>query len=299
MADVNIIKIDGKPLEKLIETVSAGIGVIYKPRAIRKEADAKNYEIQKIAEARAKASIIKSDTEGEIAERARQRLYFLEMQRQVNIDNVVDLATDYLDETVSDRPVDEDWRTRFFDKAQDVTSKELQTIWAKILANEINKPGDVSLRTLNILSTLSKDEALKLSNFLKLTTQNGEVIKFGNHDLTKYGVTFDDLMLLRETGLVDHSNVLKIEYTTTLFTTDKERMAVVLTLKNRGLIVSRKNLLKFSFDIYSLTNSGKELSKIIKTNQSDVYFEDLRDILIKGGYSVQETRLAYKVIEGN
>ena len=36
MGDLNIIKLDAKPLEKLIEVVSNGIGTIYRPRAIEK-----------------------------------------------------------------------------------------------------------------------------------------------------------------------------------------------------------------------------------------------------------------------
>ena len=38
MPDLNVVKIEGKPIEKLIEVISKGIGTIYKPRAIRREA---------------------------------------------------------------------------------------------------------------------------------------------------------------------------------------------------------------------------------------------------------------------
>ena len=40
------INIDGKPLEKLIEVVSNGIGTLYRPRKIRKEAEAQAYAIK-------------------------------------------------------------------------------------------------------------------------------------------------------------------------------------------------------------------------------------------------------------
>ena len=33
MGDLNIIKLDAKPLEKLIEVVSNGIGTIYRPQS--------------------------------------------------------------------------------------------------------------------------------------------------------------------------------------------------------------------------------------------------------------------------
>ena len=41
MPEINLIKLEGKPFEKLIEVISKGIGTLYKPRAIRKEADSK------------------------------------------------------------------------------------------------------------------------------------------------------------------------------------------------------------------------------------------------------------------
>jgi uncharacterized membrane protein YqiK len=53
MAEVNIVKIEGKPIEKLIETISNGIGTLYRPRAIRKEAEAKAYETKAVGEAEA------------------------------------------------------------------------------------------------------------------------------------------------------------------------------------------------------------------------------------------------------
>ena len=50
-----IINIDGKPLEKLIEVVSNGIGILYRPRKIRKEADAQAYAIKVQENAKAMA----------------------------------------------------------------------------------------------------------------------------------------------------------------------------------------------------------------------------------------------------
>ena len=44
---MSLIKLNlDKALEKLITSVSDGIGTLYRPRAIRKEADAKAYEIK-------------------------------------------------------------------------------------------------------------------------------------------------------------------------------------------------------------------------------------------------------------
>ena len=55
MPEFNLIKFEGKPFEKLIDVISKGIGTIYKPRAIRKEAESKAYEIEIIEQAKSKA----------------------------------------------------------------------------------------------------------------------------------------------------------------------------------------------------------------------------------------------------
>ena len=51
---MSLIKLNlDKALEKLITSVSDGIGTLYRPRAIRKAADAKAYEIKALAMGRA------------------------------------------------------------------------------------------------------------------------------------------------------------------------------------------------------------------------------------------------------
>ena len=52
------VNIDGKPLEKLIEVVSNGIGTLYRPRKIRKEADAQAYAIKVLENAKAIARLL-------------------------------------------------------------------------------------------------------------------------------------------------------------------------------------------------------------------------------------------------
>ena len=48
-----------KPLTKLVEVVSKGIGTLYEPRSIRKKADAEAYKQEVIANADAKKCLLK------------------------------------------------------------------------------------------------------------------------------------------------------------------------------------------------------------------------------------------------
>ena len=153
-----LIKIEGidleplsGPLKKLIDSVSKGIGKVYKPTGIVRE-----------AKAQAQANLVLARAKGEeqeIAFRAADRLTFLEMRRQRNIDAIATTAAKLLPNSVDERPVSEDWMVHFFQQSQDIGETEMQQLWAKILAGEVSKPGTFSRRTLERVRTLNRDEA--------------------------------------------------------------------------------------------------------------------------------------------
>ena len=78
-------------------------------------------------------------TQIDIGETIRQRLEFQEEKRQSNIISVLNEAAEELgDKEVQDHEPDHDWTARFFNEVQDVSSDEMRTIWAKILAGEVS-----------------------------------------------------------------------------------------------------------------------------------------------------------------
>lgn len=204
-----MIKIEGKSIEKLIDVASKGMGVLYKPRAIRKEADAEAYKQEVLAKANAKSLIIEGEAKLELLERAKQRLLNQEMNRQINIEDIVEKSIPYLSEEVSENPVDEDWRTRFFKKAKDVSNEEMQEIWGKILAQEVSNPGNISFRALDIVSNLSKNEAELFQTTCSLVSGNKAIYKLKNSTaLEEFGLSYPNLMKLREAGLLHDSDNL-------------------------------------------------------------------------------------------
>ena len=207
---MTMIKIEGKSIEKLIEVASKGMGVLYKPRAIRKEADAEAYKEEVLAKANAKSFIIEGEAKIELYKRARQRLANQEINRQVNIEDIVEKSIPFLEETeVSETPVEDDWRVRFFEKAQDVSDEDMQNVWAKILAEEVTTPGKIGLRTLDIVSNMSKLEAEKFQVACSLSAQFTSIYKLKEHTgLFEFGLSYPDLMTLREAGLLNDSDNL-------------------------------------------------------------------------------------------
>ena len=118
--------------------------------------DAKVLVIQAEAQSKAREILVSQDTEvtGEldITNNVNQRILFQEQKRQYNIETVVRKAASHLgDKSVENNEPDHDWTARFFNDIQDVSSGEMQNLWAKVLAGEVERAGSTSIRTLGVL----------------------------------------------------------------------------------------------------------------------------------------------------
>lgn len=277
------------PLTKLIEVAQAAVGTWYKPKAMRSEAEAKAYEVETMAYAQAKADIIKSNAESEMADRARHRLYKQEMQRQQNLESILDQTENNLTETVSATPIDEDWRTRFFNIAQDVTSSELQTIWAKILAAEINLPGSVSVRTLEVLKNLSKFEAEKFERFCSLMFAPGQILKADLVDLRDFDLTYGQMLVLKDVGLVFNDEKLHRDFSASGKNkyTHQDKLGIKIKFGVKELFIY-KSKSKYLFPVYSLTIAGIQISTIFEVKFNYKYLEHTIKYLSNQGYEVSE-----------
>lgn len=75
---------------------------------------------------------------------------------------------------MSKDPISDDWLANFFEGCQDVGEKEMQKLWAKILAGEVERPGRFSRRTLHVLRTMDRDDAQLLTRFCAVAFETGE-----------------------------------------------------------------------------------------------------------------------------
>lgn len=259
---------------KLIETVSKGLGTLYKPRSIRNqgkaEADAKAYEIVALAKAQATANGITASTES--IEATVNRVLSTELKRQDNIDFIVEEAYKLLaDKKVSEEAVDTDWSTRFFNTAQDISDEEMKLLWARVLATEIEHPNRFSLRSIDLLKNLSKKEAEIFMKFAKYVIRlNGtffiwkQPVKSMQHNLS-----FDELLLLRELGLIQNSDlVLNLDEST-------QEVREVFTYGKSIIIYSRfLPVRKKTIDIYLLTTIGEQLFSLTDCKADLQYFKE-------------------------
>lgn len=293
------------PIDKLIEIVSNSVGKLSKPYFDKKDVDTKAYEIEKLAEARAiemkimsnavkenykstggieyndekivvvspretpNENLIPVENTPSIEQRTEERINFQQSKKQLNIESITAHAADELkdEEAINNESLDEDWTTRFFRIAEDISNEEMQALWGKILAGEIKQPKTYSLRTLEIIRNLSKSEAdtfTKVANFAIKYGNSNYLFLGKNEDLLEkeYNINYSEIALLTEIGLIQpgtfvHFQMLKnisdVEY---VFTT-KELIVIANVKANTPDIFIPVNV---------FSKSGSELIELIRPN---------------------------------
>lgn len=112
----------------------------------------------------------------EIMERAVESLLASQYRKQKNKDEIAKLVIEDLNETPppsdSDGP-SEDWMNKFERYAEDASSDELRTMYAKLLAGEIRKERSVSAATLHFVSLLDGDVAELIEQTLPYVANDG------------------------------------------------------------------------------------------------------------------------------
>lgn len=252
------------PVTKLIEVVAAGCGRLHEPHHTRKMAAAQGDSLVLMAEAKARAS--------EIGVRAAQRALDNEVRRQENIEAIALIAEGQLPSEVSSTPVEADWAVRFFQTCQDVSDQSMQVLWAKLLAGEVQQPGSFSLRTIQVLSQLSKEEAITFESLCTQSPTAGAlpvilVFSTESTELASVGLkTPHQLYVLEEAGLLSRAEMGKV------FTPAHGQPLRLWLSPNEHLSIrNEKPVEKFSMlsdgqipaGIYSLTVSGRELGRLV------------------------------------
>ena len=189
-----------KPADTLIKKISSAAGILY--------------GLEKIAEAEAKAALIKARYEIEITDlqrRAANRWMAEEAQRQKNMEDITDKALPQLSENAKPESVDNDWIVNFFDKCRIISDGEMQGLWSRVLAGEANSPGSYSKRTVNFLSDLDKTEAEQFTKLCGYGWQIGVIVPLvfdvDAEIYNKHGINFNTVSHLESIGLVQFNSL--------------------------------------------------------------------------------------------
>jgi uncharacterized repeat protein (TIGR03899 family) len=325
-------------LLKLIDYGASGIGSVAGPmlapwrarreaRATLIDAEAETDSLKILAQGRATALQIISNAQAEarstladqnstidgeinIQEAISQRIVYQEEKRQSNIVAVLNEAAESLgDKTVEDHEPDHDWTARFFNEVQDVSSDDMRTIWAKILAGEVEKPGSTSARTLTILKNLDRKSA-RLFNTLcsicvslrpdanvaldaRVPSMGGQP---GQNSLQKYGLSYDSLNMLNEYGLIIPDYNSYYPYTIpigiTVGVSGQERIRIPFTFQKRFWVLEPmpefRQAAEFRLSGVKLTQAGRELQSVVAVEPNHQFLEDLNEFFKKNSLQMTE-----------
>jgi hypothetical protein len=132
------------------------------------------------------------------------------LRRQRNIEAITDKAIEALPPAVSHDPIEEDWIAHFFEQCQDISNERMQTLWGKLLAVEVERPGAFSPRTVSLVRTLRPRDAEWFTRFCTFVWEgNGPnpVIEITwASALEKQGLDFDIILHLQSIGLLEMSH---------------------------------------------------------------------------------------------
>lgn len=240
-----------KPGEKLVEKVCNAIGVLYEPTKIRRKAK---------AEADAKRTELVSNLELEgIERRAAERFLRRETKRQENIESITIQAAKNLSDEDSVNDIDEDWIESFFKECEDINDEQMQTLWAKILSEEVKSKGSFSRRTLRLLSTLSKDEAELITYFGTFVWQAKYLtpILFNDENGKNAYIDFTQLATLDSIGVIQLGMGYKLTYSSKISRIDYYGIAMKIEFKSEN-----SSDWKLSTGPALLTPIGRELMQI-------------------------------------
>ena len=321
-------------IEKLIDYGASGVGAIAGPllapvkarqeakaRLIAAEADAQIREIEArgdasalkiIAEAQAEAQAYLLPADADIRAKLditpqdiAQSFEFQGKKRLANARNVLEAAADELgDGEVDDHEPDPDWTARFFDCVQDVSSEDMQKIWAKILAGEVESPGRTSLRTLETLENMTKREAETFRDVCGFVL--GEDWIFFDTSYTKDfdGLKYSNMLDLQDYGLV----TLQSDLGTNIHL-DANKSGF-LPYQNQGACLwirgDEKTPEILGVPAAALTTAGRDLFQIIECTPTWEYLQAFAKFLeskncrvhyLAGGLQLPDGRMQYKEVD--
>lgn len=222
--------------------------------------------------------------------------YYAEaVRRDVNVSKALLIAAEELENDESPAPekaVDGDWIRRWRDIVGEVSSDELQSIWARLLAGEVKSPGAHSLHTLEVLRNISSDDAQMIAKLAGLSIDGFIWRHQGQNHFERLGLSFTDLLYLEEIGILSGAS-------SALSNTWKNArngiFHAVIAIGNDGLTVTKDDP-NASLQIHGMmfTRAGSKLIELCEAVADSEYLEALGNHFKGEGFVVEICRVEHQ-----
>lgn len=276
--DIDMAKTAGaliSPVNKILDMLSSAFGVVGGPLRKLLEGKVDAYLIDENAKVIKKNADLPIDYSGNnfkistnnldpFHQRMLWREWRLAEQRENNLETIIMKAIQKVEDApeVTAQQPDEDWLLRFFTSAQDVSTEELQDIWASILAGTAKNSKAYSLRTLVTLHSMSKYDA---ELFIKVCSQrmkisNNLIIPRYDGAFKDDSIQFGEILHLSECGLLNPSSLVILN----LPVSKNEEINYILNDEYILLMSSKQDGANLRIPQYPLTTPGVELSSLFE-----------------------------------
>ena len=249
-------------LDKLVETVANATGLTALGTIMNAygEAKAQTYLAKQKAQTEAEIEILKMQGQEKVA----QYILARNNQKVENVSEIVSKAQQQFEigEKVSSEPVDNDWMTRFLGIAEDVSDNEMQELWARVLAGEVKHPHSYSLRTLEVLRNISKEEAGLIA---KVSAFVFEMNYLCNED---FALNLQDKITLDDIGMVCGEDLIHSKTVTV------EKLSFVLNHCQIMNIYAPVGT-KFEIRCVRLTKAGSEIVRLVQGIDYQKYLQSI------------------------
>lgn len=197
-------------------------------------------------------------------------------KEMVNLLRIANLAAAQLndvdDSEIDDNSLSNDFFNRWRREAELIEDSEMQIVWARLMAEEVKKQGTVSLRAMEMIKTMTGEEARSFSHILR-SRLNGMIIAKPTRGSVMRepvisGVSHQMLLTLEEIGLITNVADLGLHWSKAL----KGKRITLPHDSMSALSIEGPGDLKLTCCI-RLTPTGVLLSKIAEPKH------DINDVL--------------------
>lgn len=232
------------------------------------------------------------------------------IQEQINLDKICEIAAQEIssaaeqDENLEKEDeevpqINDDWIDSFRKEACGKSSEGMQILFGKILAGEIKQPDSFSIRTVRIMGQLDSKTAslFRLLCSLCMTLEDQETIfdsrvsslggNAGQNSLQNYGLSFANLNVLEEHGLIISDFNSYVNYRAAIARNNMVGVALKYSNIYWGLVPTNVDDWPLEKDLrvhgVRLSNSGKELLKIVEVEPNEQYTSALNSYFLNMG----------------
>jgi hypothetical protein len=216
-----------------------------------------------------------------------QRFALREMRQAVNIENIIEKAqaeaSEVPDDAVLDKDVHPDWLARWHENAKDVSDEEVQQLWARALAGEVQSPGKYSLRTLDFLRSVSKHEAELIQRLGPLSFVGAFIFRH-DESFKRLNLHFGFFTELQNLGIVAGVEAIGVSWN--IPAAPKGSASIAFTCNGLGVVVSDASE-DIAVPVYTISALGSQLLTLGRFSPDREYVVAFAKFVAENGAKVK------------